>query len=745
MPEQNFSRSITGKLIVLVILFSSLITFITTAFQLYRDYDQSLEALHGSFDQMEKAHLPSIEEATWNLDLKQLKTLLDGIVALQDIRYAEIRDKGRMLASSGARVKSNSFHEQYNLTFLRGGAQVSIGVLTIEADLSAIYERLIDRIGLILLSNGIKTFFVALFISFIFGYLVSRHLTSIAAHTKRFSPKDEAPDLRLDRPTSPSDKTDELDHLVSSINEMQADIVQSRRALMQSHDELESLVKKRTAELSQSETLLKAAQSIANIGSWQWNISTGEEIWSDELFRIYGRDPDGLPVTYDDFLAAVHPEDKSMVLAAAEQALGGDRNYDHEYRIVRPTGEVRYVHARAELTRDSHGNPESMLGTAHDITKQKQSEQQHRDVLENLADGAITIDEKGIINFVNATTELIFGYSAEEMIGNNVSMLMAEPERSEHDEYLARYSRTGKSKIIGVGREVQARHKNGIQFPADLNVSEQIVDGNVTYFGTIRDMTERVKGERELLEAKLEAESSNRVKTEFLANMSHELRTPLNAIIGFSETLSAEVFGPLSNPKQEEYLQNIYNSGQHLLNLINDILDVSAIEADKLEFHETDVDLGQTVQASLLLVKPRADKGQVQIRNGINGATNIIRADERRMKQVLVNLLSNAVKFTNSGGLVEVSSRSHEDGSRTILVSDNGIGMSAKEISVAMEPFRQVHRNNDADAYINEGTGLGLPLTLKLIEAQGGKMMIESQPDVGTTVSVRFPADRVIS
>ena len=221
--------------------------------------------------------------------------------------------------------------------------------------------------------------------------------------------------------------------------------------------------------------------------------------------------------------------------------------------------------------------------------------------------------------------------------------------------------------------------------------------------------------------------------------MSHELRTPLNAIIGFSQTLSAKIFGPLNNEKQEEYVNHIHDSGLHLLKLINDILDVSAIEADKLELNETNVDISEIVVASMLLVKTRAEQGGIELINTLNGERPIIRADERRMKQVLVNLLSNAVKFTTRGGTVRVGVEIRDDGATSIFVADTGIGMNAEEITRAMEPFVQVRNVNTKD---NEGSGLGLPLTNMLVKAQGGTLLVESEPDVGTTVRIEFPKNK---
>ncbi|MBT7571597.1 MAG: hypothetical protein HN632_16765 [Rhodospirillaceae bacterium] len=259
------------------------------------------------------------------------------------------------------------------------------------------------------------------------------------------------------------------------------------------------------------------------------------------------------------------------------------------------------------------------------------------------------------------------------------------------------------------------------------------------YCGTTLNETFEVEArklvEKKMLASKTEAEMANRSKSEFLANMSHELRTPLNAIIGFSEVLSEKIFGPLGNEKQEEYVKNIHGSGQHLLDLINDILDVSAIEADRLDLDETDVDIHDAVKASLLLLKSRAEQGGVELINTIDGHQPVIHADKRRMKQVLVNLLSNAVKFTEAGGTVSIGAESHDDGATVIFVSDTGIGMTDEEITRAMEPFGRVHA---AEVRESEGTGLGLPLTKMLVEAQGGRLKITSEPGMGTTVKVEF-------
>jgi signal transduction histidine kinase len=239
---------------------------------------------------------------------------------------------------------------------------------------------------------------------------------------------------------------------------------------------------------------------------------------------------------------------------------------------------------------------------------------------------------------------------------------------------------------------------------------------------------------------KIGAEAANRTKSEFLANMSHELRTPLNAIIGFSEVIQKAIVGPLSE-RYRGYGTDIFDSGTHLLELINEILDLSKLEAGQFELHEEDIDLGEVIEASMRLVRPQAEKSKVRLSKAIDEDFSWIRADDRRMRQILINLLANAVKFTPEGGKIRVSSFRMNAG-LAIAVSDTGIGMASEEVPKALEKFGQI------DSRISRrhaGTGLGLPLAKHLIELHGGTLTIKSEVNVGTTVTIVLPQERILA
>jgi two-component system cell cycle sensor histidine kinase PleC len=259
---------------------------------------------------------------------------------------------------------------------------------------------------------------------------------------------------------------------------------------------------------------------------------------------------------------------------------------------------------------------------------------------------------------------------------------------------------------------------------------------------TYLDITERKRFVGDLRRAKEEAELASRTKTEFLANMSHELRTPLNAVIGFAEIMQAEVFGPLGDARYTEYAADIRDSGQHLLNLINDLLDVSKIEFGKVELAEETVDLTGILDSCMRLMRDRADQAALDLTAHTPPDLPYLRCDGRRLKQILLNLMSNAVKFTPSGGQVTVRASLADDGGLKIAVSDTGIGIATQDLAKALQPFGQIDSRMTRKY---QGTGLGLPLTKSMIELHGGSLQLESVVGRGTTATLWLPSDRLVA
>ena len=367
------------------------------------------------------------------------------------------------------------------------------------------------------------------------------------------------------------------------------------------------------------------------------------------------------------------------------------------------------------------------------------SEHMLSQVLKAVVDGIITADARGKIQVFNVAAEKIFGYRSEEVLGKSINLLMPELDAIVHDKYLKGFDvEVSSRKIVGFSREVMGRYRDGSEFPIDLSVSEMDLNGQRMFTGVVRDITERKKAEQALVDAKNEAERASRIKSEFTANMSHELRTPLNAIIGFSEGVSSEMFGPLGHDKYAEYVGDIQDSALHLLDLLNDILDMARIEAEKFELHDEAFDLLDVSKSPMSCVAA----SKLTLVNKISSDLPFLYADKRRVKQILLNLLSNAVKFTPEGGTVELDVYIDADHTMVLSVLDTGIGMDAADIQCALRPFEQIDTGLDRKY---EGTGLGLPLVERMAELNGAVLEIESERDKGTCVRVRFAADRVRS
>jgi PAS domain S-box-containing protein len=362
-------------------------------------------------------------------------------------------------------------------------------------------------------------------------------------------------------------------------------------------------------------------------------------------------------------------------------------------------------------------------------------------ILDTATDGVVLLDRSGLVVSANRSAEALFGYGTEELTGRALSDLLA-PECAEAAyDPLDGVLGDRAAGAFRSGREVVGRPRQRAPLHLFMTVG-RIGDGTDTLCVAFRDITRWKRAEAELTQAKRLAERASSAKSDFLARVSHEIRTPLNAIIGFSEVMMEERFGAVGNERYREYLKDIHASGGHLLSLINDLLDLSKIEAGKLELTFANVSLNDLTQQCVAIMQPQANRERVIIRTSLPPALPQVVADARSVRQIVLNLLSNSIKFTHAGGQVIVSTALNDNGDVALRVRDTGIGMSEQDLVTALEPFRQLATSVRE---ISAGTGLGLPLTKALAEANRASFTIKSVPKEGTLVEIAFPPSRVLA
>jgi PAS domain S-box-containing protein len=362
-------------------------------------------------------------------------------------------------------------------------------------------------------------------------------------------------------------------------------------------------------------------------------------------------------------------------------------------------------------------------------------------ILETATDGVILLDSTGRILNLNRSAEALFGFDQNEIAGESITILLEPESHVAALDYLDGLKSHGVSSLLNDGRDVRGRERNGGAIPLFMTIG-RIGDGqgSAKFCAVLRDITHWKKVESDLMDAKRAAEDSSAHKTDFLARISHEIRTPLNAIIGFSQVMISESFGPLGNERYKQYVKDINVSGEHVVSLVNDLLDLSKVASGKLELNFGSVDLNAIVSACVSMIQPQANAGKVIVRSQLAASLPPVVADDRSVRQILLNLLSNAAKYTEAGGQVVASTSLTERGEVTIRVRDTGIGMTPDDVKRAMEPFRQIQGPRSSG-----GTGLGLPLTKALVEANRAAFIIQSDPGKGTLVEVTFPSTRVLA
>ncbi len=495
-------------------------------------------------------------------------------------------------------------------------------------------------------------------------------------------------------------------------------------------------------------------------GLWDWDLARGRIFWSQSMFDILGLQAKDDLLTFGDVSALTHPDDLRLYDLAAEIAEASATTIDHAFRMRHADGHWIWLRARCELVRQPGEPGPHLIGIAVDVTEQKHlvektvaADMRLRDAIETIPEAFVVWDADNRLVLCNSNFQELHNLPDEAItVGASYESVAAAGRQPVVRSKII----TGGPNIPGArtfeaqledGRWLhisERRTKDGgyVSVGTDITAlkmhEKKLVDSEKRLMTTIADVRASQQRLGELAEQyaaeKTRAEEANQAKSKFLANMSHELRTPLNAIIGFSEIMESGMFGPLGADKYREYCSDIFSSGQYLLDVINDILDMAKIEAGRIRLEFEDLELDALLAEATRVVSARAQDKQLELVTKISPELGL-RADRRALKQIVLNLLSNAVKFTPAGGRVTVRGRAASD-CIVLAIADTGIGIAKDALTRLGRPFEQVESQLTKS---HQGSGLGLAIAKSLVELHGGRMRIRSTPGKGTLVVVRLP------
>ncbi|HYS48939.1 MAG TPA: ATP-binding protein [Xanthobacteraceae bacterium] len=505
-------------------------------------------------------------------------------------------------------------------------------------------------------------------------------------------------------------------------------------------------------------------------GLWDWDLARGRIFWSHSMFDILGLSPRDDLLTFGEVSTLVHPEDVRLYELAAQLADATTRSIDRAFRMRHARGDWVWLRARCELVRQPGDAGAHVIGIAIDMTEQKRLAERSeaadvrlRDAIESISEAFVVWDADNRMVLCNSKFQSLHGLPDAAVLPgshyDDVAAAAAKPVIRTHMAAAARLNENARTFEAQLEDQrwlhiSERRTKDGgfVSVGTDITElkrhEEKLIDSEKRLMATVADLrssqhtlerqTEQLAYLAEkYAEQKKSAEDANQAKSEFLANMSHELRTPLNAIIGFSEIMESGMFGPLGAGKYHEYCRDIRDSGNYLLEVINDILDMSKIEAGRTRLDPEDVELSDILADAIRVVSGPAREKRLDLKLEIAPAIRL-RADRRALKQIAINLLSNAVKFTPEGGRVTVRGRAI-NGAVTIAIEDTGIGIPKEALKNLGRPFEQVESQLTKS---HKGSGLGLAIAKSLVDLHGGTIRIRSTQGVGTIVLVRLPAAR---
>ena len=541
---------------------------------------------------------------------------------------------------------------------------------------------------------------------------------------------------------------------------------------------LEKTVAERFGDIERYRLAIEGSQD----GIWDWDIGNDTLYLSPRFKALLGYEEEDIPDSVEAWLGLIHPEDLDVHRDLMTAHLKGQSDsYNAELRVKRKDGGWSWLCSRGRGVRTESGRVCRVAGTASDITERKEIEDagidaeararraQDRlaDAINVSADGFALFSSEDVLEKANEKLAAAFGENSNgihtgirygELIAVLAETIVLEnPDDNSSnwfDRQMAYHASPEGSVVIQTssGRwynltERKTNEDGTVLMLSDvtaIKLAEQDLQNRIEDLQAAKLVSDRQSEQLQTLaeqfaSAKEEADAASRTKSEFLANMSHELRTPLNAVMGFSEVIKNELFGPVGVAQYKQYADDIYESGAHLLSIINDILDLSKVEAGKFDLNETEVQVTDLCRSVIHIVKGRADEAGITLIKSLPEKPPYLVADPRSLKQMLLNLMSNAIKFTASGGTVDLVVEIGADGGFRFDIRDTGVGIAPEHFATVLSPFGQV---DTAHARDHQGTGLGLPLGKAFIEMHGGRIEIESEVDEGTTVSLFFPPER---
>ncbi|MBI1211876.1 MAG: PAS domain-containing protein [Alphaproteobacteria bacterium] len=495
--------------------------------------------------------------------------------------------------------------------------------------------------------------------------------------------------------------------------------------------------------LKQLEAHFALAERTARIGYWRHEITAKYPTWSPGFFTLLEIDPKDVRPSPKWLLDRMHPDDRPAVTAAVTAAMTQGTPFYYRTRGFKPNGDIHLYDTYGDVERGPDGSIVAVLGVVQDVTAKvaaenalRDSEAAYRFMAEEASDIIARHGPDGRLTFISPAVRRILGFEPSEMLKRGPYDGAHPDDIDAVKDALQQARRT--TGTANYTYRVYHRDGHTVWLETHLRFVRNPQTG--TFDGAIsvtRDITERKQVEDELTRARERAEAASHTKSRFLANMSHELRTPLNAIIGFSDILAREMFGPMGSERYQEYSRLINESGTMLLDLINDLLDMSKIEAGKFELHYETFSAGEALSSCVRLIEKRAEEKGVTMRSTVEPENLFVHADQRAVKQILLNLLSNAVKFTNSGGAVDAIIR--QSGTTvSIVVRDTGVGIPADVLPRLAQPFEQA--SSDASR-MHGGSGLGLALVKSLTRLHGGDLRITSEEGRGTEVTATLPSE----